>query len=674
MNFFQHQEQARRASRRLIWLFAISVLAIVIAVNLAVGFIYLSSIKATGPGFAHVTGGALQLRAGGVPLGLIVVTTLGVLLLVGGGTAYQTLALRAGGEKVASMVGGRPVDPSTRDLLERRLLNVVEEMALASGVSMPRVYVLDDQQTINAFAAGHSPNDAVVAVTRGTLTRLSRDELQGVIGHEFSHILNGDMALNLRLIGVLHGLLVLALAGRMLMEVGGRSGSARSSRDSGSAVLAMLGLGLVLWLLGYLGVLCGRIIKASVSRQREYLADASAVQFTRNPEGIGGALRKIGGAVESSRAEGGAGSAIHHPQAESLSHMFMAPARASFAAGLLATHPPLADRVKRIYGRGMTWLAAPEQPLALAMAEAAAPPAVAHFAQSPLAALVQAAPAPEQLVAQVGTAAALAPALAPASAAELPGHAALAQLHEAAIDSTRAQWVIFALLIDKAHDVRAQQRQLFTEAFGAGAAQSLDELHEQVQRLAPGQRLPLAERAVPTLKKLGGADRERVLRIAHALIVADGRVTLMEFLLFTVLKRRIGPEAGRAVPVRYPRLEPLAADVSLVLSLIAALRLPDAPQRAFEAGAAALPELRLARTEAESIALDAVGAALGRLNQLAPLAKPAFIKACAAAALVGGSTHWKAGSCLRTVCAAIDAPLPPLIDAASPEAASREAA
>jgi Zn-dependent protease with chaperone function len=665
MNFFQHQEQAHRASRRLIWLFAISVLAIVIAVNLVVGFIYLSSIKAAGPGFAYVTGGALQLRAGGVPFGLFAATTLGVLLLVGGGTAYQTLALRAGGEKVVSMVGGRPVDPSTRDLLERRLLNVVEEMALASGVSMPRVYVLDDQQTINAFAAGHSPNDAVVAVTRGTLTRLSRDELQGVIGHEFSHILNGDMALNLRLIGVLHGLLVLALAGRMLMEVGGRSGSARSSRNSGSAVLAMLGLGLALWLLGYMGVLCGRIIKASVSRQREYLADASAVQFTRNPEGIGGALRKIGGAVESSRAEGGAGSAIHHPQAESLSHMFMAPARASFAAGLLATHPPLAERVKRIYGRSVAWLAAPEQPLALAMAEASAPPAAAHFAQSPVAAMVQAAPAPDQLVAQVGNTVAV-PAM---TAAETPGTAALVRLHEAAIDSTRAQWVIFALLIDKAHDVRAQQRQLFTEALGAGAAQSLDELHEQVQRLAPGQRLPLAERAVPTLKKLGGADRDRVLRIAHALIRADGRVTLMEFLLFTVLKRRIGPEAGRAVPVRYPRLEPLAADVGLVLSLIAALRLPDAPQRAFEAGAAALPELRLARTESESIALDAVGAALTRLNQLAPLAKPAFIKACAAAAFADGSTHWKAASCLRTVCAAIDAPLPPLLEAASLEAA-----
>jgi Zn-dependent protease with chaperone function len=657
MNFFQHQEQARRTSQRLIWLFALSVIAIVIAVNGVVGFLYLATAKSAGPGVAHITQGGLVLNAGVVPAGVIAGTTLIVLLLIGGGTAYQTLALRAGGEAVATMVGGRPVDPSTRDLLERRLLNVVEEMAIASGVSMPRVYVLDDQQTINAFAAGHSPNEAVVAVTRGTLTRLARDELQGVIGHEFSHILNGDMTLNLRLIGVLHGLLVLALAGRVLMEVGGRARG--GSRNAGAAIAAMFGLGLALWLLGYLGVFCGRMIKASVSRQREYLADASAVQFTRNPDGIGGALRKIGGSVEAAaeNAQSGAGSGIHHAQAETLSHMFMAPARASFASGLLATHPPLADRIKRIYGRGMAWMAAPELPLALALAGEAMPAKRAAAAErGPVAGFVQAAPTPDRVVAQVGSVAPIAAhGAAPESAPVSPPTA----LDDALADSTRAQWVIFALLVEKSGDVRAQQRQLVAEAFGSGAAQALDEFHHQVQQLAPGARLPLAERAVPTLKKLGVADRERVLRLAHALIVADGRMTLMEFLLFTVLRRRIGPDAGRSVPVKFARLEPLAADVGLVLSLIAALRLPERPEHAFNAGLLLLPGIDAARTDAQRIALDAVGAALTRLNQLAPLAKPAFIKACAAVALVDGATNWKAASCLRTICAAIDAPLPP---------------
>ena len=660
MNFFRHQEQARRTSTRLVWLFAASVIAIVIAVNLVVGMLYLASVQSAGPGVAQITAGGLMLDGRSVPAALIVMVTLIVLLLIGGGTAYQTIALRAGGEAVAKMVGGRAVDPSTRDLLERRLLNVVEEMALASGVSMPRVYVLDEQPAINAFAAGHSPNEAVVAVTRGTLTRLSRDELQGVIGHEFSHILNGDMRLNLRLVGVLHGLLVLALAGRVLMELGGRT---RGSRDSGAAIAAMFGLGLALWLLGYLGVFCGRMIKASVSRQREYLADASAVQFTRNPDGIGGALRKIGGSVEpvgAENAEAGAGSAVHHAQAETLSHMFMAPARRSFAAGLLATHPPLGERIKRIFGRPLPWLPAPELPLALALAgsDGAQVAREAVPAASPLAGFVQSAPTPEHLISQVGQ---VAPLVVRAAAAEPV--AARSALDDAVADSMRAQWVIFALLIEKEADVRAQQRQLITETFGAGAATVLDELHAQVQRLAPGLRLPLAESAVPTLRRLGLAERERVLRLAHALIVADGRVTLMEFLLFTVLKRRIGADAGRAVPVKFARIEPLAADVGLVLSLIAAVRLPERSEHAYNAGILLLPGIDAPRTDAARISLDAVGAALGRLNQLAPLAKPAFIKACAAVALVDGATNWKAASCLRTICAAIDAPLPPSVAA-----------
>lgn len=662
MNFFQHQEQARRTSTRLVWLFAASVIAIVIAVNAVVGMLYLATVNSAGPGVAHITAGGLMIDGSSVPAALIAGVTAIVLLLIGGGTAYQTIALRAGGEAVAKMVGGRAVDPSTRDLLERRLLNVVEEMALASGLSMPRVYVLDEQPAINAFAAGHSPNEAVVAVTRGTLTRLSRDELQGVIGHEFSHILNGDMRLNLRLVGVLHGLLVLALAGRVLMQIGGRSRG--GSRDSGAAIAAMFGLGIALWLLGYLGVFCGRMIKASVSRQREYLADASAVQFTRNPDGIGGALRKIGGSVEAigaDNAEAGAGSAVHHAQAETLSHMFMAPALRSFASGLLATHPPLGERIKRIFGRPMPWMPAPELPLALALAggegASARHSAAAEF--SPIAGFVQSAPTPDRVVAQVGQ---VAPIVTRAAATEMAGASPPAHtvLDDAVADSTRAQWVIFALLIEKSGDVRAQQRQLITEAFGAGAAAALDELHERVQRLAPGLRLPLATSAVPTLKRLGLAERERLLRLAHALIVADGRVTLMEFLLFTVLKRRVGPDAGRAVPVKYARLEPLAADVGLVLSLIAALRLPERAEHAYNAGILLLPGIDVPRTDAARISLDAVGAALARLNQLAPLAKPAFIKACAAVALVDGATNWKAASCLRTICAAIDAPLPPM--------------
>jgi len=309
MNFFEHQQQARRASMRLVLLFLVAVAGVVLAVNV-VGALSYAWTLAT-PGGARA------------PAGFHLAVTLVTLALIGAGTWWETSRLAAGGEAVAQMVGARPLDPSTRDLLERRLLNVVEEMALASGTPVPRVYVMDHEAGINAFAAGHGINDAVIAVTRGTLTRLSRDELQGVVAHEFSHIFNGDMRLNLRLIGVLFGLMMIAMAGRFMMEVG------RGGRDS-KAATGIAVVGVALWLVGYVGVFCGRLIKAAVSRQREYLADSSAVQFTRNPDGIGGALRKIGGLT----GAGTLGTEIRHPHAETLSHLFLG------AATTLPAPPP----------------------------------------------------------------------------------------------------------------------------------------------------------------------------------------------------------------------------------------------------------------------------------------------------------------------------------------------
>ena len=333
---FEHQEIARRSTRRLVVLFAIAVVVIVIAVNFAATGIYL--------GFLMPAGTARTAAA--LPAGFYFINTLVVLGLIGGGTLYKMSSLSAGGAAVANLVDAREVDMTTRDLLDRRLVNVVEEMAIASGVAVPRVYVMDNETAINAFAAGHSINDAVIAVTRGTLTRLSRDELQGVIAHEFSHVLNGDMRLNLRLIGVLHGLLIVAIAGRLLLELGGRSRGGSSSSRGGNALAVLFFAGIALWILGYIGVFFGRLIKAAVSRQREFLADASAVQFTRNPDGIGGA-RKIGGLSEAT----GLGTRIDHPQAETLSHLFLGAARPSFVRGLFATHPSLEERVQRIYGR-----------------------------------------------------------------------------------------------------------------------------------------------------------------------------------------------------------------------------------------------------------------------------------------------------------------------------------
>jgi len=652
MNFFEHQEAARRMSRRLVVLFVLAVTAIVVAVNVVATFVYLG------------------IFAPPLPRGFYLTNTLITLLMIGGGTWWETARLAAGGEAVARMIGARRVDPSTRDLLERRLVNVVEEMALASGTPVPRLYVMENEQSINAFAAGHSLHDAVIAVTRGTLTRLTRDELQGVIGHEFSHILNGDMRLNVRLIGVLFGLLMLSMFGRFMLELG------RGSRDSRGGLAMLVVAGVALWILGYVGVFFGRLIKAAVSRQREYLADASSVQFTRNPDGIGGALRKIGGLTQ----PGEPGSVIRHPHAETLSHLFLGAAKPSFVAGLFATHPPLAARIRRIYGRELPLLPAGELPLAEALRDAAARPdadgplpypgAASAAAVSPLSALVSEPERGGQVVGAIGLAAVEGPALARAMQ-RLPGEA---DLEAALVDTSQAQLVVLAMLIEKDKPFSGQQRQLVAEAFGAEAAQKVDAFHELIQRQSPGLRLPLLDRAGPTLLKLGASGRERLLLLVHSLVRADGRVTLHEFLLYTVLRRRIGRDASRPVPIRFAGLEPLQADIGLVMSLLASVRLPEHPERAYNAGLLLLAGIDPPRVPTEAIELDAVSRALDRLNQLAPLAKPRLIKACAAVAFVDGETHWKAASCLRTVCAALDAPLPPQLrdDADAPGGAAAD--
>jgi len=641
VNFFEHQEAARRTSRRLVWLFALAVIAIVIVVNIVATVVYYAVF------------------AGSLPRGFYLTNTVLTLLMIGAGTWWETARLAEGGEAVARMVGARRVDPSTRDLLERRLLNVVEEMALASGTPVPRVYVMDNEPSINAFAAGHSLHDAVIAVTRGTLTRLTRDELQGVIGHEFSHVLNGDMRLNIRLIGVLFGLLMLAMFGRFMMEIG------RVSRDSKGGIAVLIVAGVALWIIGYIGIFFGRLIKAAVSRQRAFLADASSVQFTRNADGIGGALRKIGGLTQARQP----GSVIAHPNAETLSHLFLGAARPSFVSGLFATHPPLAARIKRIYGRELPLLPANELPLAEASeapvpAAAEAPLPFPGPVSSPLAALVAdnspSGQVAEQVAEEIGTAR-----LGGGTLAEAARAAGEPALEAALVDSSRVQLVVLSLLIEKGKPTSGQQRQLIAEAFGVEAAQRVDELHDAVQRLAPGLRLPLLDRAEPTLLKLPLPARERLLLLVHGLILADGRVSLHEFLLFTLLRRRIGRDAHRPVQIRYVDLKPLEAETALVLSLLASVRLPEQPERAYNAGVLLLAGIEPARVPTEAIELDEVARALDRLNQLAPLAKPQLIKACTATAFIDGKTNWKAASCLRTICAALDAPLPPLLLAAA---------
>src|SRR5262245_58633369 len=322
-DFFQQQDSARRKTVQLVVYF---VLAIVILITLI--YALLLGLGLYGGGEVAVSWWQPQ---------LLLLAAAGVGVVVGGASVFKVARLASGGQAVPLVMGGEEVPGTTTDAREKRLLNVVEEMALAAGVPVPPVYVLEEPG-INAFAAGYAPGDAVVAVSRGSLNYLTRDELQGVVAHEFSHILNGDMRLNIRLIGLIFGIMALSIIGRILMHA---SGGRASRRDDPRARMALVLLGVAVFVLGLVGAFFGRLIMAAVSRQREYLADASAVQFTRNPDGIGGALKKIGGLAEGSR--------IGNPQAAEVGHMFFANAFAGAGlAGLLATHPPLVERIRRL--------------------------------------------------------------------------------------------------------------------------------------------------------------------------------------------------------------------------------------------------------------------------------------------------------------------------------------
>jgi Zn-dependent protease with chaperone function/uncharacterized tellurite resistance protein B-like protein len=619
MDFFTHQDAARKASRRLTVLFVLAVIAVVVAVNV-VSCLALQSAQPVVIGFV----------------------TLATLALIIGGTAFKLGQLSDGGSAVAEMLGGRRITNATSDLPEKRLINVVEEMALASGVPVPLVYVMDEEATLNAFAAGYSPNDAAIAVTRGLMRSLNRDELQGVIGHEFSHILNGDMRLNVRMIGLLFGIEMIGHSGRVL---------ARIARDAdGRVAAALFSFGGALYVIGYVGVLASNMIRAAIGRQREYLADASAVQFTRNPEGIGVALIKI--ATESGL--------IAHRNADEVSHMFIASALNSRLDGAFATHPPIEKRIERVLGANAK-LRLREAKRGLA---ARAVDAVAPMERAPLdarisgafgrSAMAPAAVSPDSVLQSVGQPQAQHVDYAKVVLGMMP-----AAIRDGLDTSEGAKAVVVALLVADAKP----ESNLMRLAIDAGETRAAELSRTYGQYLGsrnPMLRLPIVSLALPSLRALPRTERAAFVALARKLVAADGRITPFEFALTALLARALGDEASTGRAARYSSLAPLQADVAIVLSLF--VRLASEGSVLFDRlmGSLDLAGERLLPPSA--IKMEQVEAALAHIAELAPLVKPRFIKACLEAVMADGKINAREAELMRAVCATLDAPLPPIID------------
>ncbi|MBL9078167.1 MAG: M48 family metallopeptidase [Planctomycetes bacterium] len=624
MDFFGHQEQARRSSRRLVWLFAAAVVAIVLCVHLAAALLLRLG-----------DGGGSFLRGD-----VFVATTAVTLFVIASGTLFKTAQLRSGGVKVATLLGGRPVSPDTTDPKERQLRNVVEEMAIASGVPVPEVFVLDDETALNAFAAGWSPNDAAVAVTRGCLDRLDRDELQGVIAHEFSHVFHGDMRLNIRLMGVLFGIVCITTIGRILVQAIGRGAARSSSGKKGGGAAGLILFGVALMAIGSLGVLFARLIQAAVSRQREFLADASAVQYTRNPRGIGLALAKIGGY----------GARLDNAHADEASHMLFADGVKRLFGGAMATHPPIAERVERVLPGFARELASRGDAVAAA-ANVPLPAGAAGFAGA-------AGPTrPADVVAAAGDPRADDVAAARALLAELP-----LELAVAARDPRRAPALVGALLLDR--DPAARERQLAPlRERDATTAYEASVLCGLLARLDDDCRLPLLELAAPALRALPVAERTRLHETARALALGDGRLSVFEFALLRLLEhhvRRPDADPGRP-PGRPTPLVQHAQATRVVLSQLAHVGADGDAARAAAAfargqrhlGAATPPELLPPPAD-----LTAFAAAVDELTRVSPLGKRNLLAACAEAAAADGALHRDELHLLRALAAVWGCPLP----------------
>jgi Zn-dependent protease with chaperone function len=500
MDFFQSQERARKRSQLLIALFALTVVGVAAGAFGLFGLLLQAADDGSGSGPAPWT------------VGQFVAITAIVLLVMGAASAIQLVRYRQGGGAVARSLGGRQVLPTTRDPAERKLYNVVEEMALASGIPVPEVYLLEDESGINAFAAGQQLRDAAIGVTRGCVDKLSRDELQGVIAHEFSHVLNGDMRINLRLAAAIFGIMVLALVGRVVLRSalyarGGR----RNSKDNSALVLLAVGGGLLV--LGVFGEWMGRIIQAAISRQREFLADAAAVQFTRNPDGIGGALIRIG--ADAQRGKVGAASAAP------LAHMFFASCMSRSLGGVLATHPPLPLRIRAVMPQ---WDGTFTE-RAAAKARSAQPATPAANAQA---------------AAQSQRGAGLAMIGAVAVAADAARGAAKAQrlpavLAESIHDGERAPAVWLGLVLDADDRLRSRQLELVSrDADTASLVATLRAIFPAIASLKEEERMSVIELLLPTLRSVPTARYQQMLALGRQLIESDGILHHNEAMLWAL--------------------------------------------------------------------------------------------------------------------------------------------
>jgi len=644
MNFFARQDAARQQTRRLILLYVLAVICIIVAVDFIVmllaanlGVTSSGSLDQFNPENQPVIPGWEWIKAN---ISVVLWSTLWVVVGISLASLYKIAQLSGGGSVVAQSMGGVLVPTDVADPLRRQLRNVVEEVSIASGIPVPAIYVLEKESSINAFAAGFKSADAAVAVSRGCLETLSRDELQGVIAHEFSHIFNGDMRLNIRLMGLLFGIIMIGLAGRQIIRINYYS---RDRKNAGG----LMAVGFSLIVIGAIGVFFGRLIQSAVSRQREFLADASAVQFTRNPHGIAGALKKIAALSR--------GSLLEAADGEEVGHMLFAD---GLGRALMATHPSLEDRIRAIEPR---FNVSELKNIAADMALSAPPLTQSHSRSNPMVAgfaETQVAASTEQMVNDVGT----------PSWAHVEYAAGLREqmdpvLLQAAHSLRSAIDLVMALLLDSNLDIRQRQLATITQLMGAAHSRGASDLYQRTEQMNLLHRLPLVELAFPALRRRPRGAIRIYLQTIEQLIRTDGEIDLFEFALskLTTVYLIEAMQPHHSFSSGQLSLREVKTDIILLFSVMSKVGQDgvQSTQQAFNAGMHHVFGTESIQIHSPTDWVMPLSASLNRLDRLRPLFKQTLIEGLVETLRFDQRIALSEVELLRAVCACLHCPMPP---------------
>lgn len=640
MNFFEQQDKARKRTTTLVLYFILAIVFIILAVDcLIIGLMYFNST----PGSLKTE----ELVSDAIIIGIGL--TPAVLIVIGIGTLIRLYQTRGGGVSVAEMVKARPIDRDTQDFKEKRFINIVEEMSIASGVSVPQLFVMDNEPAINAFVAGVHQNDMVMVVTKGALDNLDRDAMQGVVGHEFSHIFNGDMKINLKLIGILGGIFAIGQLGAFILRSLQFSSSSRSSSSGsdskGNGIFIVIGLGIGLFVIGYIGLFFGRLIKAGVSRQRESLADACSVQYTRNPQGLINALTAIGAQN---------GSKLTSSHAEDINHMCFGPSLNMWFTSLLASHPPIEERIKALDPNGY-----------LSQAERKAPKVVESTASTP-----------QKSTAQLG-AILLAPAALASTANTIEqsiGNPQMAHIEyaeklyatipDALKDQCRkvqeAPLILYAILMASSELIANKAPSVLSTTLDETAIAKIHQYAIQIKALGPLFLLPLVDITLPTFNQIESQDKSKV--IAELEMLSAIHVTLFTFSVVAMIKKSAMHPVTSKTTKQLPT-QILLKEISELMRFMVTCTKND--EQGSKQRYAELMKAFTNKTlpDYERLDFDALDfqKRLYQLNRLYPLGKEKLIHACLVCVETDQQINIEEAQAVRAIAACLNCPIPPIL-------------